>query len=328
MVITGSSRTLKQDKKGRFWQPTSRVQRPREPGGWISLGWRSIYVLPTATGLAFVLSLLVMLLLAINYQNSLAYALCFLLGSVFILSVIPAWRALYQLRIRAMDSPAVFAGQQAQCHLRLEPFFADGAVRFGYSIAALKPPSFLAEAVGCFQQTLQTTQRGWCYGGVIRVESRVPFGLWVAWSWVDPEWRVLVYPKPIPAQFIKNPTSSDQGSPQTQSGMGDYNGVRTWQSGESMRRLDWKAFSREKGLLVKDFVALSSTDTDLLDFDAFSGDTEQRLSHLCHELLLRAPTLKPFSVHVPGKRLGPDCGAAYVQSCLQALALYGVKESP
>lgn len=327
MAITGSSGSVSQAKKARFRlkHPKSMIQRPSEPRGWICLGWRSIYVLPTATGCAFLLSLAVMLLLAINYQNSLAYALCFLLGSVFMLSLIPAWRALYGLKMQAVDSPAVFVGQRALYRLHLEPYVSKAGVCLGDSVDTLKPPSPLGDTQASFQQLQPSVRRGWCSGGVIRVESRVPFGLWVAWSWVDPEWTVLVYPKPIPTQSLNAQTNEDQGDPQPHAGLGDYNGVRRWQPGESMRRLDWKAFSREQGLLAKDFIALSSF-CDVLDFEALSGDTELRLSYLCHELLLRAKTTQPFSLRLPGKHLGPDYGMSYLHECLQALALYRGKE--
>lgn len=46
-------------------------------GREISLNSKRVYVLPTKAGLAFMLLLFIILLVGINYQNNLAYGLCF-----------------------------------------------------------------------------------------------------------------------------------------------------------------------------------------------------------------------------------------------------------
>ena len=57
-------------------------------------------------------ALLLMLLAAINYQNSLAYALTFLLGR-FVVAILHTYRNLAGLIIKAGSTPAVFVGEPA-----------------------------------------------------------------------------------------------------------------------------------------------------------------------------------------------------------------------
>nr|MBP8236720.1 DUF58 domain-containing protein [Pseudomonas sp.] len=58
----------------------------------VTLNQRRIFIVPSATGGAFALVLLLMLLAAINYQNSLAYGLTFLLMSLFIIAILHTYR--------------------------------------------------------------------------------------------------------------------------------------------------------------------------------------------------------------------------------------------
>lgn len=58
------------------------LNRRIPPASSVELNQRRVFILPTRQGGAFGLALLVMLLAAINYQNSLAYGLTFLLLSL------------------------------------------------------------------------------------------------------------------------------------------------------------------------------------------------------------------------------------------------------
>src|SRR5690554_2211857 len=78
------------------------------PGPSVRLDQRRIFIMPTAVGMAFVVALILMLLAAMNYQNSLAYGLTFLLGSVFLVTIVHTWRNLAGLVAKAGGSTPVF----------------------------------------------------------------------------------------------------------------------------------------------------------------------------------------------------------------------------
>lgn len=86
----------------------------------VRLNQRRIFIIPSQVGLAFMVALLLMLLAAINYQNSLAYALTFLLSSVFVVAILHTYRNLAGLILKAGAAPAVFAGEPATFRVRLE----------------------------------------------------------------------------------------------------------------------------------------------------------------------------------------------------------------
>ena len=60
--------------------------------------------------------------------------------------------------------------------------------------------------------------------------------------------------------------------------------MRSYQPGDSRRRLDWKAYSRGQGLQVKDFASLAGS-SQWLDFQHCIGDLESRLAQLCYWVL-------------------------------------------
>ena len=76
------------------------LNRRIPPARAVQLNQRRIFILPTPRGLAFSVVLLLMLLAGINYQNSLAYGLTFLLLSVFHTAMLHTYRNLSGLMIK------------------------------------------------------------------------------------------------------------------------------------------------------------------------------------------------------------------------------------
>ena len=293
----------------------------------VQLNQRRIFIIPTRVGVAYLAALLLMLLMGINYQNSLAYALTFLLAAVFVVAILHTYRNLAGLRLKAGRAPAVFAGEEAAFGIVLE---SQGKAHQAISIGWPPQPLLtvdVASAASCeCQLSHSTQQRGWLKPSRLRVESRFPLGILVAWSWVDLDQRVLVYPCPVEGELTQNggldEDADEQGRTVSGAGVDDYQGLRTYQAGDSKRRLHWKAYSRGQGLLVKDFAAISGRDW-LLDFDALGGDTEARLSLLCYWVLKLDAAQLGYGLNLPGQQVPVANGEQQRETCLRALALFG-----
>ena len=296
------------------------------PSPSVRLNQRRIFIMPTAVGMSFLVALLLMLLAAINYENSLAYALTFLLGSVFVVAILHTWRNLAGLELKAAGSEAVFLGEQARLRVRLE---SRGrlyqAVSVGWPKGGLQRVDVPAAGTCELELSLPTERRGWLRPGRLRVESRFPLGILVAWSWVDLQQAALVYPRPLAGDLPQAGGRVDEcgeGSRAQGSGIDDYQGLRPWQPGDSKKRLNWKAYSRGQGLLVKEFTALSGEDP-LLDFAALEGDIESRLSLLCHWVVELSAGQQPFALRIAGITVDAGAGVEHRNRCLHALALFG-----
>ncbi len=303
------------------------LSRRLPPAARVRLTQRRIFILPTRSGVAFAGALVLMLLAAINYQNSLAYGLTFLLAAVFVVAILHTYRNLGGLILKAGAAPAVFVGEQAGFGVQLESSArAHQAIALGWPPAPLQLLDVSAQGACDCQLNRAALQRGWLRPGRLRVESRFPLGLLVAWSWVDLDQALLVYPRPLegelPLSAGADPEHEEEGHQARGQGADDFQGLKPYQPGDSKRRLDWKAYSRGQGLLVKDFASLAGQEP-CLDFAALGGDLETRLSLLCHWVLQLSARQQPFALRLPDALLGPDSGAGHREACLRALALYG-----
>jgi len=302
------------------------------PARQVRLDQRRIFILPTPQGLMFGVALLLMLLAAINYQNSLAYGLTFLLLSLGLVTILHTYRNLAGLVLAAGEAPPVFAGEQAGFRLRLQSSGrAHRGIALGWPPAPLQPVEVEADGSSEVELFLPASQRGWLRAPRLRVESRFPLGLLVAWSWVDLDLAALVYPRPqsgeLPPAGGGVEDDEEPGMASTRSGVDDFQGLRPYQSGDSRRRLHWKAWSRGQGLLVKDFAELQGHDL-WLDFDSLGGDREARLSLLCHWVVQLAGHEQSFGLRLPGVSRAPGSGALQRDLCLRELALFGLPANP
>ncbi|MDM8349911.1 DUF58 domain-containing protein [Pseudomonas sp. sp1636] len=308
-----------------FWSRW--LARRLPPAASVRLTQRRIFIVPTLVGAAFALALLLMLLAAINYQNSLAYALTFLLAAVFVVAILHTYRNLAGLLLKAAGARAVFVGEQGRFRVRLESRArAHQAIALGWPAMAYQTQDVPAQGVSECELSLPALRRGWLRPGRLRVESRFPLGILVAWSWVDLDQALLVYPQPLEGELPLAAGADDewheQGLCAHGQGSEDFQGLTNYQPGDSQRRLHWKAYSRGQGLLVKDFAAAGGRDP-WLDFEALAGDVELRLSLLCYWVLQLSERQQPFALSLPGQVLAPASGEQHREACLRALALFG-----
>ncbi|WP_220813213.1 DUF58 domain-containing protein [Pseudomonas paralcaligenes] len=303
------------------------VMRRIPAAAQVQLNQRRIFIMPNRVGAAFAVVLVLMLLAGINYENSLAYGLTFLLTALFVIAILHTYRNFSGLILKAGVSGAVFAGEQARFKVRLE---SDGRAHHAVGLGWPPQPLQIVDVPPLVQRECELSQpalrRGWLRPERMRVESHFPLGILVAWSWVDLDQTVLVYPRPLegdlPLAVDGVADENDEGRRAAGQGADDYQGLRSYQPGDSRRRLHWKAFSRGQGLLVKDFAALAGHGL-WLDFLALGGDAEERLSRLCYWVLQLDARQQPYGLRLPGTELTPDFGEAHREACLRALALHG-----
>jgi uncharacterized protein (DUF58 family) len=304
------------------WQALRSPPAPR-----VQLDHRRIYILPSPSGWGYLFTLALIFLAAVNYQNSMAYALAFCLGGLFVIAILHTYRNLSGLVVLAELPAPVFAGEHAQVGLSLE---SNGrphlALHVGWTAQQLQRVDLEAGAGQRLALLLPAAKRGWLRAPRMRLQTQFPLGLLRAWSWVDLGQRVLVYPKPLagplPARSGPAVDPEDHGWHVQAHGVDDFQGLQEYRPGDSWRRLHWKAYSRGQALLVKTFTDVIGQDP-ALDFDALDGPEEVRLSVLCHWVLELAAQGRPFALRLPGLTLPAAADEPHREASLRALALYG-----
>jgi len=290
---------------------------------------RSIYILPTASGLTFAAVLLVMLLGSLNYQNNLALLFTFLTTSIVLVAIHHTWLNLSGLSVAARGEGPVFAGETATFLLDLA---APGRRRRpGLQASPASSPKVLAGPVDAEPSTaaamrvgIEAPDRGRQSLGRIRLETRYPLGLFRSWCYIDTPAQVTVYPRPADRSPTPPPVPTYRRSAAGDRGVGaeDFVGIRGYRPGDSPRQLDWKAFARERGLVVKQFGG-DRADQVWLDWRGLPPlGVEARLRILCRQVLDCAQTGQSFGLRLPGLEIAMDQGEAHKHRCLDALARF------
>jgi uncharacterized protein (DUF58 family) len=306
--------------------------------GWLSrrhgvqkhsaeLNRRTIYILPTGAGYTFFVVLFVMLLWAINYTNSLAFVLTFLLATIALNAMWRTHAGLLALRITPAAPQPVFAGQQARFDYTLEQ--PGNTTRYGIGLrwgdqapVYSDVPAAAAAGIGL---TIPAPRRGRLLPGRIQVLTRFPLGLFQAWSWVTFDQFCLVYPQPLGPRPLPLPgtaTATLEGASAAGAGSDDYAGLGHYMRGDSPRHVAWKASVRNEDLLVKRFSARQRPELWLDWWLLDPEPKEARLSQLCQWLLKADAQGYDYGLRLPGLEFPPAGGEAHRRRCLQALALF------
>jgi uncharacterized protein (DUF58 family) len=316
-------RVLQYSQAYNFYQWVFKHHAP-EPGV-VFLSQRRVYILPTRQGLAFGLSLVLMLIGSINYNLSLGYLLTFLLAGLGVVSILHTFRNLAHLYVSAGRVAPVFAGETARFEIILENksafdrFSLDLVCRGTAESCDVRARRFASVPV-----PMKTEKRGWLQLERVTMETRFPLGLIRAWSYVQPDMRALVYPKPdrspLPAT---HPVAESGESLAAGSGADDFAGLRPYQAGDSPRHIAWKAAARDESLLTKTFAGRASSEL-WFDWERLPADmhVEARLSRLARWVLLAEEQGLRYGLRLPGVTVPLGEGLAHRDSCLKELALY------
>lgn len=310
--------------KLKFPDQLLRINRS-DPQGRSRIGPRQIYILPTRYGLIFAMLLLLLLIGSINYGNNLAFFLTFLLVGLGIVATLHTWRNLVGLELTAGTIEPVFAGQAASFEIRLSN--KRSSERPGIQLRIQGHPylatDILPNSTDSIRLRQETSSRGLLPLGRLVVSSNYPLGLLRAWSYVEMGVSCLVYPAPgnrrPPATHsdYQRSSSGDKGI-----GVDDFVGIRPYRPSDSPKRIHWKAFASERGLLTKQFGG-DRADRVWLDWRSMPGvECEDRLSRICRGILDACEREQEFGLRIPGTELAPSHGQNHRHRCLQALALF------
>lgn len=152
----------------------------------VELVQQRIYLLPTGRGLFLIVTAVLLLLVGINYQLSLAYVVAFLLAGLMQAALLASYRNLSGLLVRSGRSPRTRPGETLSFPVTVaSPGRERGGIRLTAVLRGKRidtgPLHAAAEAVVPAPLALaipaQDGVRGVVPLGRITVESRAPYGL-------------------------------------------------------------------------------------------------------------------------------------------------------
>lgn len=301
-----------------------RVQRASGP---IGIGRNRVYIVPTRFGWGFAAMCVVMLLGAMNYSNSMAFALTFLLFGLGLVCMHHTHANLVHLQLRAGRAKPVYAGEVAHFEVLID----NPARHARYAIAsgwARQPPTDAGTDVPAsgFATVLlpcEARTRGWLEAGIFAVATEFPLGLFHAWTWAHLDMRCLVFPQPARAG-LPPPLSAGSGGAAGagRSGQDEFAGLRNYQRGDALRSIHWKSLPKSSAPMVKLF-SETVEQALWLDWNAVPlADVEARLSQLVRWILDAEAEGRAYGLRLPGISIAPGHGETHRFECLKALALF------
>lgn len=308
----------------RFYQMLRRLRL--SSAGPVCIDSRHIYILPTRYGWLFGLLLILMLLASLNYDNNPAYLLTFLLLGLGINGIFFTWRNLHGLELRLVPGAPVFAGEPAPLGL-LPRGGARPAIAF-----RLEGRIFMDDLPGAEAQVtlyLATRRRGWRQPGTLIVSTSYPLGLFRAWSIIEIEERILVYPSPASRAMIHAAAfRSRHDRPSEKEGSEEFHGLRDFKTGDPISHVDWKGLARERELMTKEFEDPARKQPLIIDWQGLSPhDTETRLCIMTRLVIEAESATQLYGLSLPGKDIAPAVGPGHFHRCLRALALFGENDA-
>ncbi|MBT8434392.1 MAG: DUF58 domain-containing protein [Gammaproteobacteria bacterium] len=309
----------------RYFDNWFETHNPPSPDA-IFLHNRRLYILPTRFGYLFAIMLLFLFFAAINYQNSMAFVLTFMLISLGIISLWQTHKNLLGIKINLQIPRPVFCGEY--CEFKFDISHANNSMRYAIGLQyANRAPVYLKldpEGNTRAKMKIPTAHRGQFRPMGITVFTRYPTGLFHAWGWLKFDLPVLIYPRPVEnARLQQSMVEQYDGQTSTSTIEGDdFAGLREHREGESLRHISWKAYAQGKGLLTKTFQGQARPSL-WIEWDALTeGSLEDKLSLMATLVLAAENEEQKYGLRLPGTTIDQDYGNAHKHACLQALAVF------
>jgi uncharacterized protein (DUF58 family) len=289
-----------------------------------------IYILPTKRGLAFLGTLLIMLLTSLNYALSLGFVVTFLLAGLAAAALLHAFRNIAGIELAPIAAGETFAGGTLPFTLSLSGgAYARRAITLAARGSAPKTLDAIPGAALPVSIEVAATRRGRVALGRVTLSSDYPLGLWRGWAYVHFPLAGVVFPVPeIGAPPLPLGRIGQDSHVESRGDNADLAGLRAYQPGDPLQRVAWKAVARGADWYTKQFEGGGGGGPTELAWQTLPATlaVEARIARLTAWVLAAERTARPFALTAPGIALPAGQGRAHRRTALTALAL--LPESP
>ena len=315
------------------WQQWWLTRQP--PTDQLQLTQRNVFILPTRAGAMLALTLLVLLVTAINFQLNLGYLLTFMLTGSASVAMLLGHNNLRGLHLHLLAPEPQYLGDAV--HFDIELSSADRRARYGLALAVQGSGHWAWADVAAgghtrLRSAFQPSRRGLQALPTLTAQTHYPLGIFRVWSHWRPAAQVLVLPRPEahppPLPAVSSGALDIPTSVQQHRGQGEFDGVRAYQRGDARKLVLWRqtarAIARGSDELVSRDRQQAQHHSLWLDYaqTGSAAGLEARLSRLCAWVLQADRLGLEYGLRLPGAApIAPSQGAAHRRRCLEALAL-------
>ncbi|MBL4584861.1 MAG: DUF58 domain-containing protein [Pseudomonadales bacterium] len=296
----------------------------------ITLTQRRIFILPSKMGILFSIVLILLLLMAINYQNSMIFAYTFFLSSLFPVAIIFTFRNLEGLVVGVSSCSSVFVGESAKINLVVSrnDLRQRQQIHFKWPGSNAANVNLLDNNQDEIELFVPTARRGVLVPQRLYLHTRYPLGFLRAWSWLRLKLDAVVFPKPIEGELpVRNAIGDDSDKTKRPVHSDEISGFRAYIHGDSPKQIAWKSYAATGELNVKQFEGNEAKEL-WLDFNEVrGGDLEYKLSVLCYWVLQLDEKGCRYGLSLPDQTFDFNTGSQHRHKILRALAFYNLPVS-
>lgn len=270
-----------------------------------------------------------MILIGSAYENNLVNLLGFFMLAILFTAMIATHSNLNGVEISRVETVQGFAGENIPVSLvvrntgRQPKANIEFAIRGFKKVAQYDARSIIApQGDSRLLASFESPPRGIHSLSRFVLSTTAPFGLFYAWLIRPSDASATVYPKREGELTWSHDRGFELGNVNRMSGAEDYKEHRAYQSGDNLRRVDWKAFARGRQLMTKEYDEPAGEGLHF-DFQKLATlENEKKLEQLSKWVDLAIQRGQPFTLSLPGRRIGPDQGLGFAHRAWGELARF------
>ncbi len=294
------------------------------------------YIVPTKFGFCFSAIILVLLYSAFASGNNFLYLYTFFLTSVGVTSLRLTNDNISSVIIETVEIQEVFAGSPAFALVNI--FNSSSQARsfieiYHHAEKITLVPEIIGHSAYQARIELGPYTRGLHTIPKLTLRTTFPFYLLNSWKVFRSKETFIVFPSQVgesrlPVNENLNHTDDSQIMDRLKGTDFEFAGHRKFETGDSFRQIDWKAFARTEKFLIKDYQSFRSQEVELRWRNtSVHLNLESRLSQLALWIEIAESKGFQYSLEIPGKIFESQRGRSHYLKCLSGLALFGKDQS-
>jgi uncharacterized protein (DUF58 family) len=281
----------------------------------------------TTTGWGYLLLMLVILLLGINYANNLIYALAYFLMSLLVVGYLQTRAQLKNLIFNNWHCQEVFVGNNINYQIQIKNNRIAKSWGLFAGLSDIATPHLFLSSNQAQNLILknQAKKRGLYQHGSVYIFSTYPFGIFQASKLMPKLPECTIYPQAIGVLHLPDNSSGDSARQHQESE--SITSIRKYIAGDNLSRIGWKFLARSDVLMTKEFDGALGDPVLVLNWkqsEISNLGIEARLSQLC-KWVIEADRLRfVYSLILPQQTIEANSGRPHRQECLESLAMFEV----
>ena len=286
--------------------------KPSRPCAELTLGHRSLYIIPSRFGALWIAAAGLLLLVAIQTGSNSTLLLAFVMLGLMVLAMFLTHDTLQGLTLRCDQPAPTFAAEPADYPLQLESSSARPRFSLRVQGHGLVVCDRLSPGTTPLSLPWLAENRGWQLPPPVQIETIAPLGLFICWGRWQPEQPQLIWPR-----RQQGPVAELQ-PPRVRDGLEEWQDLRPVREGERPALVDWASAARGRPLQAKVFN--DPEEPDVILAPASGVPLEVAREHLADRIWRLHHSGACYGLQIQGISLAPSQGVRHRDACLEALA--------